>query len=403
MVRFEITAGPHAGEAVEFSSHQSWVVGRSGQAQLSLPNDPGCSRFHCRFEISPPECQLTDLNSTNGTLINGQRIVGVRSLRDQDEVSIGHTRIRVTIPPRESVGGGMDATFIAAPEQQHPEIPGFRITRKLGQGGMGTVFHAIQLQTQREVAVKILDAGATNGSAGLQHFLREAAIAMQLKHPNIVETMEFGVHDLSPYLVMEFINEVPLGELLQSSSPAGRMRIAAGIGCRLLDALSFAHQRNIVHRDVKPSNLIGFRSGRKLQVKLADFGLAKNFANAGLTAISRSTDVKGTLAYMAPEQVLDCRYAKPACDLYAAGACLYEFLTGRKPYNFTDAAQGFAMILNQAPEPIEKLAPEVPEGLVHIVRTAMSRSPEDRFPDAATMKQALDVFTRRETYQADSN
>ena len=217
----------------------------------------------------------------------------------------------------------------------------------------------------------------------------------ELKHPRIVESLEFGMHDRQFFLAMEFIKTVNFDEVLKSQSRPSQIRLACGIASRILEALHYAHRRGVVHRDVKPANILTFFAQKKLSAKLADFGLAKNYTNAGFSAISDDEHMKGTLAYIAPEQIVNCRYAKPACDVYSTGASLYFFLTGHTPHDFDNSQSAIATLLNQPPVPILQRDPELPTLLAQAVDRALAREPEDRFASAQEFRMALSEFVRK--------
>src|SRR5579859_4435183 len=141
---------------------------------------------------------------------------------------------------------------------------------------------------------------------------------------------------------------------------------------------------SIVHRDIKPENVLLFRKNRKLNAKLADFGLAKNYAYAGLSEISHEGDLRGTIAYMPPELVVDCRDARPAGDIYSVGATLYYYLTRQFPFEF-GRRNKLAVVLEDEPVPLAKRVPDIPKELAKIVHRAMAKEPADRFTSAAEM------------------
>lgn len=410
-VRLEVIAGPACGLSNVFQSHQTWIVGRSPHAQWSLPDDKECSRFHSRFEINPPHCVVADLRSRNGTKVNGLRISDVTSLLDGDKVQIGRSAIQVTSRHRSADSADPKSAYpkSAYPEpapfdstiiiSRKPAIPGYDITHMVGEGGMGCVFHGLRQTDGHSVAVKLVRPASAEAER-LRQFIREAAVLAKLRHPQIVRLLEFGVVDRVPFLVMEFVGTADLKEILRSSSFASRMKIASGLTCRILDALQFAHSNDIVHRDIKPSNMLVYRSGRRLRVKLADFGLAKNFMNAGLSAMSTSNEIKGTIAFMPPEQILDCRRATPACDIYAAGATLYQLVTGHQPYDFVETSEAIAKILNEPPVPPAERCPAVDPGLANVIERAMARRTEERYQSAEEMRAELLPYTDRRTYES---
>ncbi len=276
-----------------------------------------------------------------------------------------------------------------------PTIPGYTIKNELGHGSMGAVYRAQQLSSGKLCAVKVLHPAITSDRRNIQRFVREASVIMQLRHKRVVESIEFGLSGDVPFLVMEHIQQVPLQSILKRAPIEERIRIASGIMVRALEGLHYAHGQKIVHRDLKPSNLLVFQSGRKLSVKLADFGLAKNFMNAGFSGFSTSSEICGTIAYMPPEQIIDCRNAKPACDIYAAGVCLYHMLSGHFPHESSKVSTQISMILNRKPRPLSDHIEHIPAGLLQLIEKTLQREPQNRFGTAEQMLHALLPFTRR--------
>jgi serine/threonine-protein kinase len=194
---------------------------------------------------------------------------------------------------------------------------------------------------------------------------------------------------------MEYIQTFNLQEYLDTLEFQERLRVSVGIIVRTLEGLQFAHAQEIVHRDVKPTNVLVYHTGRKLQVKLADFGLAKNYIDAGFSNCSASNEICGTLAYMPPEQIINCRYAKPPCDIYATGVCLYFLISNRLPYESTQTAAQISLILNKPPTPITEYMPELPSDLVDIISKALSREPGERYRSAEALRKVLLPFAIR--------
>ena len=404
-VRFRIVFGPLAGRDFPFEGHHTLVAGRSRKAQLKLSQDRRLSRFHCRFEIRPPECVVIDLGSRNGTILNG-KAVDSATLADGDRIQIGDTCLHFEIVTNKPTAAALMPTVhtnkclsdVPRTEQMEtdvPRIPGYVIETELGQGSMGAVYQAKQLASGRLCAIKVLHPTVTGDRRNIQRFVREASVIMQLRHKRIVESIEFGLAGDAPFLVMEHIQQVPWRSVLESTNLAERIRIVAGIMVRVLEGLHYAHCQKIVHRDLKPSNLLVFQSGRKLSVKLAYFGLAKNFMNAGFSGFSTSNEICGTIAYMPPEQIIDCRNSKPACDIYAAGVCLYYMLSGHVPFEASNVSTQISMILNRKPAPLSDHIAGLPAGLSKLVNRALHREPQKRFASADEMLKTLLPFATR--------
>jgi serine/threonine protein kinase len=260
----------------------------------------------------------------------------------------------------------------------------YRLERRLGVGGMATVQLALDTRLERHVAVKLLAEHLAQDSSFVSRFRREALAAARLVHPNIVQVFDFGADQASgrPYIVMEWVDGPSLAEILRE---LGRLEPADAVSiltqsCRGLD---YAHRNGVVHRDVKPGNLLRGRDGG--QVKLADFGIAKATEHSDMTKVG---SVLGTAAYLSPEQARG-ESAGPASDLYALGVVSYQLLAGRLPYeaaSLTDLARQQDTV---APPPLHEVDPAIPRPLSLVVARALEREPADRFPDAASMEQAL--------------
>jgi hypothetical protein len=403
-VTLRIVSGPHKAEEVTLDSHQTLVVGRAAEVQWRMTKDAFFSRYHFRIVANPPHCRVEDLESTNGTQVNGRRVAS-SDLNDGDQIECGETTFKVLISP-----GALqceDSTTEVPPADRSKQeltqtidvaLPGnrlgsFAIGRELGRGTMGIVYHAIHDSTGREAAVKLIQPTAAARPDSFQLFLREVVLLGQLRHQRIVEYLSHGLHEGRMFLAMEYLPVLDVRDVLASQSPPKRVRLACSIICRVLEALQFAHERNVVHRDVKPSNIFAYKEKGRLQIKLGDFGLAKNYLYAGLSSISCENPVRGTLNYMSPEQLINCRYAKPAADIYAAGVCLYLFLSGRLPFELDESSNPIAQILNSPPKPLTPRAADVASELVTIVERAMNRDPSGRFTSAAEMRSALMGFT----------
>lgn len=395
-VQFDVQDGSPQGRTRTVTRHETFVVGRDESCQLHCPDDPRLSRFHFRLEVNPPEARVVDLDSRNGTRVNDER-VRTAELCDGDEITAGRTRIRVRIRTPAAPIAPSPFRPDVAKNQDHdssgpvtpPSVPGHTLKDEIGRGGLGVVYRAIRKATKRVVAVKLVLPSRSAETSATQLFLREANILNQLKHPRIVEFLEVGIAGKQVYLVMEFVERIAPETLWAGMSWDRRMKVACGIALQTLEGLVFAHSLGIVHRDVKPSNLLMFRNGRKLNVKLADFGLAKNYQFAGFSDLTDDRDARGTLAFMAPEQVIDCRFAGPSCDIYAVGVTLYQLLAGELPFEFDKSHSALATILEGKPIPLESRCPGVPPALARLVHRAIERDAANRFDSAKQMQRQL--------------
>lgn len=259
---------------------------------------------------------------------------------------------------------------------------------------MGVVFLARRQSTEELVAIKILLPDESGTQPNLPLFLREVSMLGQLDHPRIVSFREVGIDEGRMFLVMQYVPHLPFEEWVKKF-PHKQLRLACGAVCQALDALDHAHCQGVVHRDVKPENLLLSSVNGRLEVRVVDFGLAKKYQDAGLSGLTDERQVRGSLGYMAPEQVRSTRTAGPPADIYSAGATLYRYLSGKLPYDFLAGQHPLTTVLQSAPIPLSQRRNDLPEQLVKIVNQALSRHPEDRFSTAEEFANALRPFTKK--------
>jgi serine/threonine-protein kinase len=262
----------------------------------------------------------------------------------------------------------------------------YRIERRLGAGGMSTVFMATDTVLERSVAVKLLAEHLADDDAFVARFRREALAAARLQHPNIVQVFDSGqdAESRRHYIVMEYVDGPSCADLLRERK---RLEIDETVqivrdACHGLD---YAHRAGVVHRDVKPGNLlIAEETG---STKLADFGIAKA---AEQTRITQVGSVLGTAAYLSPEQARGDE-AGPASDTYSLGVCAYQFLTGRLPHEYASLTE-LALKQQQDPiVPITEYRPEVPQELDEAIRLGLEREPSARYASALEFGRAIDA------------
>jgi serine/threonine-protein kinase len=387
----EVIAGPHQGARFEFDRHDTFLIGRAPTAHLQLLDDAYFSRHHLLLEFNPPRCYLRDLGSSNGTFVNGQKVAEC-FLRDGDVISGGKTRMRLSL-----VGAAPEPAAEAPAATDPGAVPpllGYEVLRPLGRGGMGAVYLARRQADGDLCALKLILPEAAADDRALQRFLREVRVLSRLDHPRIVRFREMGMAGGQFFFAMDYVETVDVAERLARFPEAGRVRILCALACQVLEGLQYAHAQGFIHRDIKPANILVGEREQKWYARLADFGLAKNFEGAGLSGMTHDGHLVGTLPFMAPEQVLSARDARPAVDLYAVGATLYYQLAGRFPHDFNKRKDRLAIILEDAPVPLSRVCPAVPAGLAEVVHRALARDPHDRFADAEAMRQALLPFAR---------
>jgi serine/threonine-protein kinase len=243
----------------------------------------------------------------------------------------------------------------------------FRIVEQIGAGAMGLVYRAVDERNGRPAAVKVITGEAGGrGHAGGERFIREAEILQKFRHPNIVRFLGGGQYRGTLYIAMEFISGGTLEELLAQREFLPWHEVVE-LAIPICEALHYAHEKGVVHRDLKPSNLMISDQG---QVKLTDFGIAKDLDAEALTATGRTL---GTAAYMAPEQITGGAPISHKTDLYALGCVLYQMLTGRTPFSGrTTVIMMQAHLTEPAPRPSAK-NPDIPKDLDNLVLGLMAR------------------------------
>jgi eukaryotic-like serine/threonine-protein kinase len=253
---------------------------------------------------------------------------------------------------------------------------------KLGSGGMGTVWKAHDTLLDRTVAVKLLHEGLAEDATFAERFRREARNAASLGHPNVVTVYDTG-SDVVPFIVMEYVDGDSLHRLLSRQGPLP-IEDTARIARSILAALDQAHSRSLVHRDMKPANVLFERSSG--EAKVVDFGIAKGLEDTG--GLTRTSGLIGTAAYLSPEQVSG-HDATPASDLYAVGCLLYCCLTGEPPFSGTTPVAIAVKHLNEPVPSLRQRRPDVPADLEAAIMRALEKDPAHRFSSAAEMDAAI--------------
>jgi serine/threonine-protein kinase len=275
-----------------------------------------------------------------------------------------------------------------------PHVAGYEVGEELGRGGVGIVYRARHQRLNRPVALKMLLAGPYARPREMERFLREAEAVAGLRHPNIVQVYDVGDVDGRPYFTMELVEGSSLAEQIGGvPQPAGE---AARLVAAVADAVQTAHQAGVVHRDLKPGNILLASDGAP---KVTDFGLAHRLDGAdGLTVTGVPI---GTPSYMAPEQARGDRAAiGPATDVYALGAILYELLTGRPPFKGETATATLQQVVADEPVPPARLNARVPRDLQTICLKCLQKDPGKRYATAADLAADLGRFLRHESILA---
>lgn len=427
-VSLNVIAGPQTGRSFTFDQHDTFMIGRSEDAQFCLPQDRFFSRHHCLIEIAPPQAFLRDLGSTNGTFVNGLR-VDTAHLKSGDRIQGGETvlEVEVTSDPTEirefgSPASGTHPSLVAVaclncglpasveasnPASQltyvcddcreklrkNPQpIPNYQMMRVIGQGGMGSVMLARSEKTGQAVAIKTLLPEVAVSDQSMKRFLREIEVASALRHPHIVSYIEHGTHNSIVYLVTEYIAGMDAARLAKHRGGKLAPREVALIIEQTLAALDFAHSLGFVHRDIKEQNILIEGEFPRSSAKLTDFGLSKSYKQTGMSGVTMVGDVAGTIAYMPPEQVRDFKEVRPPSDIYAIGMTAYSLLTGAHALDIGPKAgisETVKAIFEKPIIPISQRIPNIPLRFAAVIETALAKQVELRWANAAAMREAL--------------
>ncbi len=358
--------GPRKGQTIRLEEGGVYVLGRDPRAQVPI-DDELASRQHAKLRGKDGRYFVKDAKSSNGTLVNDAR-VDLAELSSGDKVTVG-TTILTFLSDQEAGGDGRT-------------LGGYKLLQRLGRGGMGTVFRALQLSLNREVALKILSPELSQDPSFQDRFLKEARAAGQLNHPNIVQVYDVDREGGLVFYAMEF---VPGGTVEDRLNKEGALPVDEALRL-LLDAakgLQYAELKKIVHRDIKPDNLMLTDIGT---VKIADLGLALGTHEGE----GKKGAILGTPHFISPEQArnepLDTR-----SDLYSLGATFFRMLTGRTMFHGENAKEIIRKQVKDEPPSLRAERSEVPEKVSAIYRKLVQKDPADRFQSPTELIESIEL------------
>lgn len=374
MPRLLIEKGPDRGKSLTLKVGDQIVVGRDVAANLQL-SDVMCSRKHFLIASKGSVFGLKDLGSANGTQVNGRTADGPVKLANGDMIQCGETLLSWLEDEGESKQGGLIGQ----------QIGGYRIEQRLGRGAMGTVYKAIQLSLGRTVALKVLSPDLVKDAKFCEMFLKEARAAGALNHPNIIQVYDVGEEKGQYYFSMEFAAK---GSVLDQLNSQKRIELPRAVviikdACRALD---YAERKALVHRDIKPDNLMVMEDEA---VKLGDLGLAMSAQELQ----GEQAGVFGTPHYIAPEQAM----GKPIdhrADIYALGATFYRILCGQTLFTGQTVKEILKKQVRDPHPPITTHLPDCPPAIVTIIDKMLTKNPAERY------QHASDVLNDLENWQS---
>ncbi|MFF1911849.1 protein kinase [Streptomyces sp. NPDC058239] len=411
-----------AGSSTEvhtFTRRTTCLVGRGEECGIRLArSEKKVSRHHCMFDVSPPHLRVKDLGSRNGTYVNGRPLKGSPAaweLTDGDEIRLGNALLLVTVtdakpatvPDARQDPADALHTLLAAAEAGESDltaIRGYQLLQELGRGGQGVVHLARREETGELLALKTLLAHGSVSRAARDGFLREFACTRALRHRNVVAFHGGGVHGSMLYFTCEFCRWGSVADRVVRAGGRLSVEHALAITLQTLRGLEYAHaaevpvrlpdgtdtvSHGLVHRDIKPQNLLLAGDRERMTLKIADFGLAKAFDSAGLSGHTLTGAMGGSLAFMPRGQVIDFKYARPEVDLWAVTACLYWMLTGSAPRDFPPGTDPVAVVLREKPVPVRDRLPSLPRRLAELIDAALVDRPRITPTTASDLRSAI--------------
>ncbi len=408
-VELQAVSGPLTGERFVFHQYDTFLFGRSPDCHAFLKDDSFVSRHHFILEVCPPSACVRDLGSLNGTHVNGKKYGGRGkeetpqqaskrrypqvSLQDGDRIQVGETAFAVSIRGHAAPGcppSGREAPPRVGqePSRETPEdyaaaIPGYEVDRKLGEGGCGTVFLAHRRQQQEPVALKLMLPRVSVDDVSRERFLRETTILRKLRHANIVACHACGTVDDAFWFEMDYCDGGSVADLVRDGGGRLPTQVALPVALQALEGLRYAHERQLVHRDVKPENILLKKTKAGSVALIGDFGLAKSFQGAGFSGLTATGTYLGTYPFMPREQLTDFKYVNPASDVWSFGATLYFMLTGRPPREAKSNQDPLQAILENRLVPARSRLPELEPSLTRVIDRALASRPDERYPTAA--------------------
>lgn len=454
VVTLSVVQGAGSGARYRYQDRTTALVGRAEDCDpcIAEPGPSRISRHHCLFDINPPDIRVRDFGSLNGTHVNGekigsrdpgespeqgaQRLFPERDLQDGDRITLGDTvfEVAITMPesastlvptagPREcSVcgdpvaddphrtgrevvcarcqgdrGAAIEALLrrLVAGQVELPDIEGYELVEKLGDGGQGVVYLARRHGTGELVAIKMMLARVAVSERSRMMFDREISSIQALNHPNVVGFRESGRAGAAWFFTSEYCAGGSVADLVERQGLLPPEQ-AVTLVRQALDGLQYAHTvvlpsgaTGLVHRDIKPANILLAHEQGGMVAKVADFGLSKAFDEAGLSGMTMTGTVGGTVPFMARPQAVSFKYAKPDVDVWSMAASLYWMLTGYYPREFPRDQDPIRMVLDTSAIPIRQRSPHVPARLAEVIDEALVDKPQIPIKSAARLSALL--------------
>lgn len=441
MIVLRLSAGEKQGKVIVVGDGLSFTVGRSDESDLVF-EDRLISRVHCRFENQGDVCHVEDLESRNGTFLNTQRVEGKVATKPGQRIRFGHSVAEILVSPKAdsvlgqskpedvirigkqhpsdsaaaSVGGSSgtaaEAIFLCVgcsgliPEAQVVAVSGkphcaqcgrkvesavvgqYRLLEVIGRGTKGTVYRAQHETIRKEVAIKVLREDLAADRRNVQRFLREARAGAELNHPNMVQILDAGSEGKIYYLVLELVSGKTLDLLVKEKGPLS-LKQALDFTIQICRALNYAYQKKIVHRDIRPANVLVTPSGT---AKLFDLGMAKALERIAVPGLSTSSVEFENVYYASPEVLFAPEKVDHRADVYSLGSTYYFMLTGEPPFRASSMEQALEKIRAGDLGFLEKSTSRLPQEALPFLRRMLAQERKDRYADAQELLSELTRF-----------
>lgn len=391
-----VIAGPDKGRAFPLTPGDTLLVGRSQATQTRL-TDGHVSRVHCEVQVEGEHVLVLDSNSTGGTFINGKRVTQ-QQLQHGDIIQVGDTQLRfqdgdsageTTVAPA-GAASAMPQAASALAELTGQTLAHYVIGPVIAQGRSGVVFRAQDTKDNRTVALKVLRPEFSKSEDEMQRFVRAMKTMLPLRHENLVALFGAGKTGVYCWMAMEHIEGESLTQVIQRLGVAGMLdwQSALRVAIHLGRALDFAHEQNIIHRNVAPPNILVRQSDKS--TKLGDLMLAKALEGTLAEQITRPGEIVGEVNYMAPERTRGTGGVDGRADIYGLGATVYALLTGRPPCVGGTLIETITKIRQTESEKPRKFQMSIPAQFEGAVLKMLAKRPEDRYQSAGEMLADLE-------------
>jgi serine/threonine protein kinase len=395
-MELHLIAGPDQGRIYQLIEGEPLLLGRSRHAFNRL-NDMQVSRVHCEVELEEGQVHVTDMESGGGTFINGESVTD-EYMKVNDVLQIGQTQFRLQpgrqttlntrpsgAPPKPAVLTGDRLQELSGTTLSH-----FHVGDLHARGQSGLIFEARDFKDDSPVALKVLFPGATRNAKELRRFVRSMRTVIRLRHANLVTLLGAGKSGPYCWVAMEFVDGESLSQVIQRIGVAGMLdwRNAFRVAVHIARALEYAHDNQIIHRNLTPQNIIVRKSDKV--AKLGDLMLAKALEGALAEQLTRPGEILGDLRYMSPERTLGGPDVDGRSDLYSLGALTYALLTGRPPFEGGSLVETIMKIRTGVPAKPRQFQMSIPDRFEGIVLKLLAKRPDERFPSATQLLKELE-------------